>query len=826
MSRDNNRAGEGDSLAAAIEFDVNRGDVETANSYLKLIVLSVGLFVMFATAAVVSEPGTESQSPVFALSALVVWIGPPLVFRRVTESKILRAASIIPGWGLLFLFGYGAANYVRKRRRLQSVDSELNDIEQHIREGDRLARNGEYDAAKNAYDHATTAVNETDSDVEEQDHEGRLAILRSLGQTAANKQLASRADVFFDGALQQPGKLEERIERARRHLEQDNYKKALDDYDNAIESLESVRYRLEFAEDKPLPVVKEVLSESERLLDEAKAEREEALAGKEDIAFDQRLADAEAAGERGDDHYSNGDYAAAIDTYDEGIETCEDALSLTDRDGVGNRRAARRLLEDLQRRRAEALLSNIGRQLNSVPSDPEPDEIEAAVDQAMTFLEDAESATVMENQKRDQEIVARNAAKTLVETTEAGLENLVEREIERFETGDYEVARDGFDRGRGIAAQVLETVGSYDVDGDTVADLADLCEQNADNARRALLGIDDGTDSLRRIGEQQAADTVTSPSGGPVSPARASPSRSDVRSSDAVADEVFAGYPVPESIPVAPDIDVDRESLTREKQLGTGGNADVTLTTVDSPEGPVRIALKEPRVQGTVDIDEIDEFVDEAETWEKIDDHEHIVDIVDYGSEPMPWIAMEYMEAGDLSTQTGSVELPQALWSAYVITRAVRHAHRRGIQHYDLKPDNVLLRSVENAWDVPKVTDWGLAKQLIDHSGTIEGYTPVYAAPEQLEPDRHTPDERTDIYQLGVLLYELFTGRPPFEGSTGAVIQAHLNEDPTPASEVNPALPASLDDVLDVALAKDKRDRHESVLYLRDGLMTVAEDVL
>ncbi len=280
---------------------------------------------------------------------------------------------------------------------------------------------------------------------------------------------------------------------------------------------------------------------------------------------------------------------------------------------------------------------------------------------------------------------------------------------------------------------------------------------------------------------------------------------------------------VPDEIPDAPTLSVDFEALREMEPIGVGGNADVKRAVLATPDGDVRLAIKEPRMSGTLHTDQVERMLDEAETWARLDDHDHVVGVVDYGSAPTPWIAMEYMDGGHLGERCGEMRLPQALWTGVVLARAVRHAHRRGVAHLDLKPENVLFRTVEDAWDVPKIADWGLSKHLLDHSTSVEGLSPQYAAPEQFTEEYGPTDDVTDIYQLGAVLYELFTGRPPFEGEAATVMQRALNESPTPPSEVA-SVPEALDGILLTALAKERDDRYDDVIYLRDDLRELFGD--
>lgn len=282
--------------------------------------------------------------------------------------------------------------------------------------------------------------------------------------------------------------------------------------------------------------------------------------------------------------------------------------------------------------------------------------------------------------------------------------------------------------------------------------------------------------------------------------------------------------PIPTEIPRVSNVDVDYGKLTDEERIGGGGNADVSKATVQTPSGAQTVAIKTPRFIGTLDKHTADRILAEAETWDRLDDHDHIVGVIDYDSDPLPWIAMEYMDAGHLGERLAdeSLSFAERRWIAIAITRAVRQAHRRGVAHLDLKPENVLFRSVDDAWDVPKVADWGLSKHLLDHSKSVDGLSPGYAAPEQFDDDCGPSDDRTDIYGLGAVIYELFTGRPPFEGSPMEVMRSIVTETPDPPSEVAD-VPQAVDEALAPALATDRDDRYEDVLRLRDALEALPE---
>jgi serine/threonine protein kinase len=276
----------------------------------------------------------------------------------------------------------------------------------------------------------------------------------------------------------------------------------------------------------------------------------------------------------------------------------------------------------------------------------------------------------------------------------------------------------------------------------------------------------------------------------------------------------------PTEIPDVASMDLSYDEVADGEVIGRGGNADVFRVTVERGGREIPVAVKQPRLQGTLDTDTVERFVQEADVWAELDGHEHIVSLYDWGAEPLPWLAMEYMDRGTLADVPDGERLPleQALWVGVCVCRAVHHAHRFGVAHHDIKPANVLFTSTDDGWAAPKVSDWGLARLMLDETGSVAEFSPGYAAPEQFDAEEYgSPDDRTDIYQVGTLVYELVTGQPPFEGSATAVMQGVLSTEPTPPSEVAD-VPTGLDDVLGEALAKEPAERYESILYLRDRL--------
>lgn len=278
----------------------------------------------------------------------------------------------------------------------------------------------------------------------------------------------------------------------------------------------------------------------------------------------------------------------------------------------------------------------------------------------------------------------------------------------------------------------------------------------------------------------------------------------------------------PNEVPTVPIDSVEYDCLSMGEEIGSGGYEVVVQATVTTGDFEGPIAVKRPPHVGTMSVEAIERVLNEAETWDKLDNHDHIVSVIDYGRNPVPWIAMEHMDGGHLGERAGKIPNRQAIWIAYTVAAAVYHAHRQGVAHLDLKPENVLFQSIDGAWDVPKVTDWGLSKKLLDNSSGAVGRSPSYAAPEQFKDKYGTTDELTDIYQLGAICFELFTGQPPFDRTTPVVDRVDTSPpDPRTVADV----PDEIADGVMTAMAPNRNDRYDHVIYFRDRLREAYQSV-
>ena len=247
----------------------------------------------------------------------------------------------------------------------------------------------------------------------------------------------------------------------------------------------------------------------------------------------------------------------------------------------------------------------------------------------------------------------------------------------------------------------------------------------------------------------------------------------------------------------APDPGRELGGYVIESRLATGGMSTVYLA--HSKKGGTPAALKVIHLEADTPSDVLERFINEHEMLERIK-HPNIVPIYAQGfTDKSAYIAMEYFPRGSLA---GLMRQPLAgdavLWITRQIATGLASAHRAGIVHRDLKPDNVMMR----ADGTLALTDFGIAKDLTAGVGnsTDRGIvlgTPVYMAPEQALGQR--AESSADIYSLGVMLYEMLTGRKPFEASDfQRVIHQHNNAAVPP---LPPAL-AKWQDLLDLMLAK------------------------
>ena len=257
---------------------------------------------------------------------------------------------------------------------------------------------------------------------------------------------------------------------------------------------------------------------------------------------------------------------------------------------------------------------------------------------------------------------------------------------------------------------------------------------------------------------------------------------------------------------------------TIERPLGSGGMAEVFLARDGVLDRDV--ALKVLRGQYAGDEEFYERFRREATSAAGLS-HPNIVQVYDRGEAPdgTCYIAMEYVSGGTLKErldERGPMEPERALAVAGQVAEALWAAHERGVIHRDIKPQNILITDMGHL----KVTDFGIARAAsaatISATNAVFG-TAGYLSPEQALGEPATP--RSDLYSLGIVLYELLTGVVPYRADNPvAVCMKHVTEPLTPPRRLDPTIPEAVDALVVKLLAKDPADRPASATELLDDI--------
>jgi len=259
------------------------------------------------------------------------------------------------------------------------------------------------------------------------------------------------------------------------------------------------------------------------------------------------------------------------------------------------------------------------------------------------------------------------------------------------------------------------------------------------------------------------------------------------------------------------------------RPLGQGGQKKVYLARDDRLDRDVVIALLKTDQLGA---DSVPRLIREAQAMARLGSHPNIVTVYDIGDEDgRPFIVSQYVEGGSVADLLKSADkhrlsFDQVIRIGSQICQALVHCHSQGIIHRDLKPGNVWLSQDGTA----KLGDFGLAVSADFSRITLEGAlvgTVVYMPPELMLG--HQAEPRSDLYSLGVMLYEVVTGRPPFMGDQFvAIISQHINSPPVAPSWHNPEVPQALETLILRLLAKSPEERPESAAEVAKALAAIA----
>src|SRR6266545_2843090 len=270
------------------------------------------------------------------------------------------------------------------------------------------------------------------------------------------------------------------------------------------------------------------------------------------------------------------------------------------------------------------------------------------------------------------------------------------------------------------------------------------------------------------------------------------------------------------------------------KQLGAGGMGVVYSAEHELMGKMAAVKLLLPELSAHQDI--VGRFFNEAKAATKIQ-HPGIVDVYDFGyhASGHAYIVMELLQGESLTDLLKKgLQFGRAIDIAWQLASALGAAHKRGIVHRDVKPDNIFVvpDPATPTGDRVKVLDFGIAKLTADDSvsmktrtGTVMG-TPVYMSPEQCRGSGEI-DHRSDIYSMGVIMYEMACGQPPFvRAGFGELITAHIIEEPVPLSEINPSVPGPFELVVMKCLEKEPSTRYQSTSEIETELGAINPEAL
>jgi serine/threonine protein kinase len=260
-----------------------------------------------------------------------------------------------------------------------------------------------------------------------------------------------------------------------------------------------------------------------------------------------------------------------------------------------------------------------------------------------------------------------------------------------------------------------------------------------------------------------------------------------------------------------------------DKILGIGGMGMVVAAT--HLELAQRVALKFMLPSSKDSPESAARFLREARAAGQLNS-DHVCRVMDVGrfDSGAPYIVMEYLQGENLGAvlrRRGPLRVSEAVDYILQGIEGLAEAHAHGIIHRDLKPDNLFVHKRNDGGAIVKVLDFGISKVAVaglsTKTGDIMG-SPAYMAPEQMESSRNV-DHRADVWSLGVVLYQLVVGKPPFSGDTLPLLCMHVvNDEPTPMSEIRADLPDGFEAVVMKCLAKEPPDRYADVGELAQAL--------
>jgi len=437
--------------------------------------------------------------------------------------------------------------------------------------------------------------------------------------------------------------------------------------------------------------------------------------------------------------------------------------------------------------------------------------------------------------------------KELEEMRQRGREKLVSSKLEQgrkkmreadllVESAKYYEAKETYKKVRSRLEATGEEAKKYGIRelAEEMNELAEACSRNISEATGALMDISGVKPAITQVGSIKRGNAIIKKTAGNLTGKDRETTKEEKEVDEADAE---VKNEVNEEMENGFNAEVLENHTTAEKlqalydifeMVGEGGFAKV-FRAKKKGSGKT-VALKVPRL----DEKNSSDFIKEVAAWLNLN-HPNIVKLRRADYQPIPYIEVEYVEGvpdggklvKELEYYTKPVPEVLAVQIINDTAKGLQHAHEKGIYHHDIKPLNILLQpgegnSSNEAKIVPKITDFGLAKISARSSHTsTRGYSLLYAAPEQMDPETYgKPDQRTDIYQLGMTFFEIMSGTSPYNVCTPAAVFGQICSPDIKAQPISKHKPefAPYDGVFEKLLAKRKEDRYQTVKEFLEAL--------
>ncbi|AXI24857.1 hypothetical protein CFE53_01230 [Methanofervidicoccus sp. A16] len=469
--------------------------------------------------------------------------------------------------------------------------------------------------------------------------------------------------------------------------------------------------------------------------------------------------------EKGNKFFSSKNYDSALESYMEAKRLFKSALDIAEKRNF-ERDKIREGLESVEESIEHVKLGK-GEYLIDV--DIEDPEAERKLYSALEYLRSLD----VRDKDRVKELI-QECSERIIAVKIRNAERMMEKTEELFKSGEYYDARERYREVWQYLNEVEDEAVSLKVTSKIpyIQDLRNACDRNITQIRRLLVDVGEVKPEIYKV--------------------------EDVRRGIKIEVERGGGFIRDERLEKL------REEYESLEYIGSGGFARV-YKAKRRDDGSI-VALKIPE-ELTREAEKV--FFNELENWRKLN-HRNIVRLIEPRLTPFPHMVLEYVDGGSL--KEGRMDIEDACRIINDVARGIEYAHSQLVIHGDIKPQNILLKRIGRFYEA-KITDFGLAV-AVTKSRSIRGFTPMYSAPEQLEGK---VSEKTDVYQLGLLLYVMLTGFNPFDGKTNSEIEEKVrNYIPEPPSKYNRDA-EGLDDLIMRCLSKDPEKR-PSVREFREGV--------